>query len=526
SQLGVGYRELPTDTENINQDLNTRRSVISSGEEFRNEQFYNLVIGTDYYIDERNVITLSGNFAYEVEDQPSATTFRQVAADGSTIAEWQREETTEATNPQSQYELHYKRDFKDDKDHDLLLSAIGRFFGKDQSSLFTDRSISGADRDGDQRTRTNFSEAINTFKLDYTRPFGSGFTLETGGQAIINDVTNDFAVSNLENGVFFEDPNLTNVFEYHQDVFGLYGSLAYEGKKWGLKAGVRVENTDLETLLVNTGESNDQNFTNLFPSGFVSYKFTEAVSFQASYSRRIFRPRLWELNPFFNIRNDFNIRVGNPNLLPEFTDSYEFNSIFILGDVSLNFGVYHRFTTEVVERIAFFEDGVTTTTPLNIGTNAATGLELNGKYNVSKILSFNGDVNFNYFSRKGELEGTSFDFNAEQWNAKLTGRCKLPADFEIEATGQYNSSFETVQGEVSGNVWLDFGIRKKLFKGKGAVNFSVRDAFASRFRENFTFQEDFNAYSYRIRGRFITLGFSYGFGKGDTMEYSGQKRRF
>ena len=54
---------------------------------------------------------------------------------------------------------------------------------------------------------------------------------------------------------------------------------------------------------------------------------------QAGYSRRIYRPRLWDLNPFFNIRNNFNIRVGNPNLLPEFTDSYEVTSIFNLKKV-------------------------------------------------------------------------------------------------------------------------------------------------------------------------------------------------
>jgi len=82
-----------------------------------------------------------------------------------------------------------------------------------------------------------------------------------------------------------------------------------------------------------------------------------------------------------------------------------------------------------------------------------------------------------------------------------------------------------VQGETSGNLFADLGLRKKILKGKGVLNFSVRDVFASRFREGETFQDTFYVYSYRQRGRFITLGFSYGFGKGEAMEFSGARRR-
>ena len=135
-----------------------------------------------------------------------------------------------------------------------------------------------------------------------------------------------------------------------------------------------MENTDLKTLLVNTEEENNQNFTNYFPTLHTSYKITDAISVQGGYSRRIFRPRLWDLNPFFNIRNNFSVRTGNPNLLPEFTDSYEIASIYIIGKTSFNFGVYYRYTTDVVERVSTFEDNVAITKPLNIGTNRATCL--------------------------------------------------------------------------------------------------------------------------------------------------------
>jgi outer membrane receptor protein involved in Fe transport len=524
SQLGVGYRELPRDRENINRDLVTGTELRSEGREFRNEQFYNLILGTDYHINDLNVLTLSGNFAYEIEDQPSRTDFRFFDEAGFLANEWFRKEVTKATNPKWNYELQYKKEFKDDEDHTLLFSAMGNFFGKDLSSEFANTSLLDGSNFGDQRTRTNFQEAEYTFKLDYTKPFTEELTLETGAMYVANDVSNDFAVSDLNDGIWVLDSSLTNIFEYNQDVLGVYGTAAYEADKWGLKLGLRVENTDLKTFLVNTEASNDQNFTNFFPTAHASYKLTERVSLQAGYSRRIFRPRLWDLNPFFNIRNNFSIRTGNPNLLPEFTDSYEVSSIYILGKASMNFSVYYRYTTDVVERVSTFENNVNITMPMNIGTNRTTGLEFNFKYSPKRWLTFNGDANYNYFNRQGELEGTSFDFTADQWSGKLTAKFKLPADIDFEMTGQYLSGVQTVQSLVSENYFLDLGLRKKVMGGRGVFNFSVRDVFASRIRESVVQQPSFYLYNFAQRGRFITLGFSYGFGKGEAMEFSGQKR--
>ncbi|CAM4335617.1 outer membrane beta-barrel family protein [Zobellia nedashkovskayae] len=524
SQLGAGYRELPNDTENINRNLIDGTSISSIGEEFRNEEFYNIILGTDYYINENNVLTLSGNFAYEIEDQPSQTNYESRDADNQLVSEWERTETTEATNPKYQYELQYKSDFKDHEDHDLLFSALGNFFGKDQSSDFDDVTISGDDSDAKQRTRTEFKEAEYTFKLDYTRPFNEQWTMEVGGQYVMNDVSNDYEVDDLENDIFVSNEGLTNVFEYDQKVLAAYGTGAYEGEKWGVKAGVRMENTNLNTLLKNTDQKNDQKYTNLFPSAHSSYKFSDRVSMQAGYSRRVYRPDLWDLNPFFNIRNNFNIRQGNPDLQPEYTDSYEVTSIYVLGKASLNFSVYHRYTTEVIESIYTYEDDVTISKPENIGTNKATGIEFNGKYSPLKWFSITSDLNYNRFVREGSLDTQVFDFNADRWSAKVMTKIKLPADIDFEATGNYQSSYETVQGNTSDNLFLDLGARKKILKGKGVVNFSVRDLFASRVNETETLQETFSTYSRRQRGRFITFGFSYGFGKGEAMEYSGRRR--
>jgi len=526
SQLGVGYRSIPTKLENTNTNLVTGESLFSTGKEFRNETFYNLILGTDYYINDQNVITLSGNFAYEVETGPSKTDFTYHDASGSITSEWFREEDTEAGNPKWQYDFQYKRDFKDHKEHDLVMSAVGSFFGKDQSSQFGNTYTLGTGSLRDQQTRTNFKEAENIFKIDYTRPFSELFTWELGSQHALNDVSNDFSVSNALEGSFIEDPQLTNLFEYNQKVFGVYSTLAYEREKWGLKAGLRMENTNLQTLLANTSEANSQLYANLFPSVHTSYKVNDIFSMQAGYSSRIFRPRLWDLNPFFNIRNNFNVRTGNPDLLPVFTDSYELTAIYLLDKLSLNGSIYHSYSTDVVERVATYIDGITYTTPQNIGNNRSTGLELNGKYSAAKWLTFNGDFNYSQFKREGSLESVLFDFQGDRWSGRINTKIGMPKGFDVEFSGNFESGVKTVQGKQAAQNFADFGMRKKLFKNRGVVSLSIRDVFASRISRNETIQPKFYLYSQRMRGRFTAIGFSYGFGKGEAMEYSGARRRF
>lgn len=523
-QLGFGRRTFPSDNETENRNLIDNTYISSIGVSDKNETFFNLILGTDYHISDYNVLTLSGHFAYEWEKEQSDADYSIFDA-GTTLADgFQRREFTTATNPKYAYELQYKKDFEGNEDQSLLISATGNLFAKDQSSEFDNSVTLGDDEDMQQRTRTDFSQAEYTFKVDYTHPWAEKYTVETGAQYQINDVANDFAVSDLISGSFVENPDLTNVFEWMQKVLGVYGTAAYEGDKWGLKLGARFEGTNVETLLKNTNVRNDQKYNNLFPSGHTSYKINDDLSLQAGYSKRIFRPRLWDLNPFFNIRNNFSIRTGNPNLQPEYTDSYELTSIYKLGNTSMNLGVFYRHTDDVVERVVAFEDNVSISRPENIGINNTKGVEFNAKYIPTKWLSFTNDLNYSRFTRKGDFEGASFDFKGDQWSTRLTGKIKLPADIDLELTGNYLSGYRTLQQEITENLFMDFGARKKIFKGKAILNLSVRDVFASRIQESITSQPNFYLRDFSQQGRFVTFGISFGFGKGEAMEFSGQKQ--
>lgn len=521
TQFGAGYRTRPSFSNSTIQNAADSILVQSRGESARNEEFYNITLGTDYYINDYNTITLSGRYAYELENNPSSTEFEIFDPQGNLTSVYSRNEVTEATNPKWQYDLQYAKTFENNEDHTLIFSTLGSFFGKDQSSEFTNEIETGGANVSNQRTATNFYQADYTFKLDYVNPLSDEFVIEAGSMYEINDVGNDYAVFDRTGGSWVLDSSLTNDFTYIQRVLGVYATGSYERNRWGVKVGLRYEHTDLLTRLETTEEENQQLYSNFFPSLHTSFKWTENFSLQAGYSKRIFRPRLWHLNPFFNIQNNYNIRTGNPNLEPEFADSYELTGIYVRDKYSITAGVYYLYTTNVHERISSFENGVTVTMPVNLGTNSKTGIEVNGKYDATSWLNFLGDFNYGYFVRTGQFESQDFNFSNDQWNARLTSKIKLPKSWDIELTGQYNSSYQTVQGMVSGYASADFGLRKKVWDGKMVLSLGVRDIFASRIRESLIDQPDYYLYNFSQRGRFITFGVSYGFGKGEAMSYTG-----
>jgi outer membrane receptor protein involved in Fe transport len=524
TQFGGGYRTFPEYSKTTNNDLVNDSRLDSKGESYKHEQYYNITLGSDYYINKFNLITLSGSFAYEFENEESLTNYAEYSSRNELNSQWQRNEETTAENPKWQFDLQYEKQFEDNEDHKLLASAQGNFFGKVQSSDYTNTWFTEIEQDDDQKINTDFNVVRYTYKVDYTNPISEEINLEAGGAYTINDIGNEYSVSDLTDGIWIEDPNLSNDFKLNQKVLGTYTTFSYELEKWGVKAGLRLENTNLSTLLKTTNENNTQNYTNLFPSIHTSYKLSNILSLQLGYSRRIYRPRLWDLNPFFNIRNSYYIQTGNPELAPQYADSYELTSILAFKKLTLNTSLYHLYTTDVIERVSEYENMVVTSTPKNIGTNNKTGLSMDGKYTPAKWLSLNGDINFGIYKRQGSYNNESFDMSGNQWSGKLTSKIKFPADIDLEISGNYHSSRKTVQGDNPGSAFANIGLRKKILKGKFVINASIQDVFKSRKRESYIYQPDYTSYSFSERGRFYKIGLSYSFGKGEAMYYYGGKR--
>lgn len=532
SQLGAGHRTFPRESEMESRDLLQKTSTISKGESDFNETYVTAVLGVDYHINKYNVLTLSGKYAHEWETQNSVASFSSFDSIYNVTDSYERKERTRAKNPKYQYEFQYQKNFEGNKEQTLLFSAIGDFFAKDQTSAYNNTDTFSISENVKQKSRSDLKQANYNFKLDYTHPFLEKYTVETGAKYSIDIVTNDYAIEDLLADVWVANLDRSNIMDFSQNVLAVYGTGAYEGDKWGVKLGLRVENTNLETELKTTNENNTQNYTNLFPSGHTSYKVSDNFSLQAGYSKRISRPSLWDLNPFYDIRNSISIVTGNPNLKPEYTDSFELTSIHKFGKLSVNWAVFNRYTKDLVERIVATEqlennDGsfkdVYVTSSENVGENNTLGLEGNLKYSPFNWATFSGELIYTNFKRSGTFEATSFDFKGDSWFFGSTAKFKLSASIDMEIRGIYRGAYETLQREVPYNLYADFGLRKKIIKGKVVLNLSVRDVFESRHFESITSDPDFYLHRDGKQGRFVTFGISYGFGKGEAMEFSGQK---
>lgn len=523
SQFGVGKRTFLSNFkgQTIDRSDTQPTQLISSGEGEKNEQFYNIILGTDFFINPLNVITLSGHFGYEFEDEFSDTHFDLTSSNDLSI----REEITDATNPKWQYELQYKKSFEGEEDRSLIASATGSFFGKDQNLSFQNTTLSGDAPDFQQLINDDFSSAEHNFQVDYTHPFSNEKTLEVGSKYLISDDKNDYLLEDIENGNRVINTNFTNDFDFTQKVLGVYSTYAMEFDQLSLKGGIRIENTDTRTLLATTGAENSQNYTDWFPTFHTSYKLSESFSAQLGYSRRIHRPGGWNLNPFASVNNNLNLRTGNPELMPEYTDSYELSLIRDWEKASLNAAVFYRHTNNVVDRIVRVMDSLTISTPQNVGLSDNLGLEINARLEPVKWFTLLTDFNWTYFNRTGTFENQQFEFSNTKWSGRVTGKFKFANDLTGEIRVRYRSEEELIQSIIQDNAYLDFGIKKKLFKGRTIVNLSVRDLFSSRRYISVTDQTDFfRLYDNQWNVRRIVLGISYGFGKGDAMEFSGLKQ--
>ncbi len=526
SQFGVGKRTyIPSfngeTTDRTNENPST---FFNEGSGHKHEQFYNVILGTDYHINDYNVLTLSGHYAYEIEDQDSETNYWTETFDSNINSQWQREEITEATNPKYEYELNYKKSFERHKDQSLTASASGAYFGKDSKSLYLNTPLDNNEVNPNQQIATDYGNASYAFMTDYVHPFTEKSVLETGAKYDIQLLDNDYLLKNEKDGEWITDPDYANIFNYTQKVAAAYITYAWEPNKFGLKIGSRLEHTQLKTELQSTNEENNRVYSNLFPSAHLSYKLSRHLSFQTGYSRRISRPSWRSLNPFSSLQDNYNLSKGNPALQPEFTDAFELTAIQIWDKASLSASVYYRYTNDVITYVIDVQDSLTVRYPENIGESFNTGIELNGKIEPVKWFALLFDANMMAYKRKGDFNDRSYDFNSSNWSGRLTSKFKFPEDVDAEFVVRHHSKYRNIQSTSQPETYADFGIKKKLLKGRAVINFSVRDMFASRTSVSISDTPEFYRYSERMRdGRRIILGFSYGFGKGEAMEFSGHK---
>ena len=473
-------------------------------------------MGTDFSITDNDIITAAGLIRLSDEENKATIRYDDFNGSGDLTQRSIREDNEGEDEENHEYQLSYKR-LLPGKGHEFKLDLQFRDgLEVESSDIVETYPLDNSREDLLQRSVNEEGDANFLIQADYTYPIKEGKKFEAGYRGNVRQITSDYIVEEQnEQGEWVSLENFSNRFVYDENVQAAYAIFENDMDKWGYQFGLRTEYTYISTFQRETDEKNERDYLNLFPSMFLSYKLNKAYTLQASYSRRISRPRFWYLNPFFSFSDRRNIRTGNPYLNPEFTDSYEFGLLNNLENSTFYAGVYYRHTTGLHQRVSYGEvlpgDSIVTTfsMPLNLGKEDAFGLEANFTYDPAEWLSMNGNANFYRSIIIGEFEGESLDRDTYTYNFQMAAKVKV-GELDFQLRGNYRGPEITTQGERKSIYWMDLGANYKIMDGRGIFNFNIRDLFNSRRYRGFTETDVYRETSeFQWRARQFSLTFTY-----------------
>ena len=369
-----------------------------------------------------------------------------------------------------------------------------------------------------------------TIQMDYVHPFSKKFTFETGAKTILRDVTSayNYDVFDFVKDAYERDNIRSNSFDYKQYVYAGYGQGTLTLGKFGIKGGLRYEQTAVNGDLKERNTTFSQHYGNLIPTSTLSYSNPGKYSLKLSYTQRIQRPGMTYLNPWVNSSDSLNISYGNPLLTAEKSHSFEigWNTFKKFG--SINASVFHRFTNNAIESYRFISnENIYVTTYGNIGRNYTTGGSVGVNIMWQMKIFCGANANLYYYQVKAtqQVQGISSLTNSGlNYSFNLFGSYKFGKQWGIMAFGNFNGPKISVQG-ISTSFWYyNMSARREFKNGKGGIGFGL-DNFASWYM-HFRNEYSGDGFTYKGDNKILFLGarisFDYRFGK---MEFSGSKKK-
>jgi outer membrane receptor protein involved in Fe transport len=367
---------------------------------------------------------------------------------------------------------------------------------------------------------TNLGNNRNwNLQADYTDPIGKNGKLELGYRTTLNRADNNFVADTLDKGTneFVYDPTISTRFIYDEKIHAVYSNYQEQFGKLGLQAGARFEKTIINTNLVNFGISHLQDYFRVYPSVFLTDKLSEDQTLQLSYSRRINRPRDRQIIPFLDRSDPLNLRIGNPDLMPEDVHSFELSYAKYWKSTTLTSSIYYRRTNDIIQfvRNQYDASGTTLTTFANFSYGTAAGFEFIARTDITNKWNITSNLNLYQNTLKGNSSLGVSDNNGFAWNGNLTSNLMLPYSLSLQLRGDYQAPQAIAQGKSKANSGLDAALRYDFYHHKASLSLNGRDLFDTRkfgyTTDNGSYQSNVNR---RFQSRMFLMTLSYRFGKG------------
>ncbi|HKL37755.1 MAG TPA: TonB-dependent receptor [Bacteroidales bacterium] len=347
-----------------------------------------------------------------------------------------------------------------------------------------------------QRTDEDSDEDQLQVKLDYVLPTNSG-KLEAGYQGRYDQSNRHYEMQDYTGGQWAILDEFTNTADYSRMIQAIYST--WEGQLWGLdyKLGLRGEYTD-RLLEQKALEKNYRiHRFDVFPSAHFSKSFSRGKQMFASYSRRIRRPRSWFIDPFKSYSDRYTVRVGNPGLEPEYTNSYEAGYKTTFGKSFVSLEGYYRETYNQISRIMKLgSNDQMIQTFENLDSESSLGLEAMLNTSLAKWWSMNVSGNLYRYSIEARVNGENITRQSNNWRARVNSTFRLPTGTRLQLMAMYLAPSITAQGEREGFLMTSAAVKQSFMNDKLSLTVSARDLLQSMNHEMISSGPGFRSYNY------------------------------
>lgn len=328
------------------------------------------------------------------------------------------------------------------------------------------------------RTITPSTTDMYSAQADYTLGLRGKSLARAGIKYAQINRHNSILAENEANGNWIKNPGRSDDFLYDEQLLMFYSSFEKMIHRTSLKAGLRGEQTYSKGISLITGEAIRRNYFGWFPSLFIDHTLEEQKgnSIHLNYSRRVRRPAYNDLNPYRLQVNDFAVLTGNPNLLPQYTNSIQAGYTW---HREYTADLYFKSSTNYIAQTArTIEERVIEYMSKNYPGNTEFGLSLSAPFTILKNWRTNNGLML--YRATADLDEVRISRTSISLKTIHTYEWKKVADIDLYV--EYNSPYTSANSRMSYIFFADLGMSRRILKNKGRIRLSFTDLF-NTFRE-------------------------------------------
>lgn len=511
----------------------------------RSRRFSSLRFGTDFFIDNRNTITVSQDLFRGKSGNEEAQDQEYLNSGGTLEYYGKRITVATSRSGKRSTRVNYKHSFAEEGKE--LTADINYNQGNRTDNSTIQNSYFFPDGSPYQPqalvwNNGKSNERQITFQSDFANPVSDKIKIETGIRSNHNKFRSFYNAFTDNNGQPEKLP-LSNNYAYTEMVNAAYFTFSYKQKTFSFQSGLRAEHSKFSGELIDSAYKFAYENPNkigkiwdaLFPSFFITKKIGESDELQLNYTRRIRRPRFFQLNPLIDINDPINLQQGNPGLRPEYINSFELN--YSRNYTNGNFLVMLYFSSNPND-ITEYSDTITAAqyrqlnnaavdpnailhTFINAGTTKRYGAEFTLQHSIGKNFDITPNVDLEYRTVNAKVNKLDLSNEGFNWEAGLIINYKIETvkkslfnNLGFQLNGNYESPQVIPQGRQIAEFDVDLAIRKDFLKDKkAAVTFALNDVFNSRRSGTIYDTEQFYQDSYRrgnVRNFRISITYKFG----------------